>query len=67
MSNKNQRQPEIKWLSDKDLATRYGVSRATVWRWVREGHLPAPRKIGQSTSRWPVSEIDEHDRKILDA
>ena len=50
------------WFSDKDLAERYGISRMSVWRWSRAGHLPAPRKIGPNTTRWAAEEIEAHDR-----
>lgn len=35
----------------------YGVSRATVWRWVAAGRIPAPRKIGPATTVWNVGEL----------
>lgn len=47
----------IKYLSDKDLAARYSIHRATPWRWVQNGKLPAPIKINGST-RWKVSDIE---------
>lgn len=43
--------------SDKSLAERYQVSRQTIWRWVREGHLPKPVKIATGSTRWPEAEI----------
>lgn len=43
--------------TDRALAERYQVSRQTIWRWVREGHLPKPVKIGTGSTRWPESEI----------
>ncbi len=45
------------WASDKQLAERYSVSRATIWRWNKEGHLPPPAKIGGAT-RWRVADAD---------
>ena len=47
-----------------ELASRSGkpgklpVSAATVWRWVREGRLPKPFKIGPGTTVWNVDEVD---------
>ncbi|PVY78192.1 AlpA family transcriptional regulator [Tamilnaduibacter salinus] len=46
-----------KYLSDKNLAARYGVSRITPWRWVREGKYPAPIKLGDNCTRWKLSDI----------
>ena len=31
------------------VAALFGISAATVWRWVHRGLLPAPRKIGGVT------------------
>lgn len=39
-------------LTDKEVAAVIGISRATVWRWVTMGKLPAPKKIGGNTTRW---------------
>jgi predicted DNA-binding transcriptional regulator AlpA len=38
------------------VATLYGVSVPTVWRWARSGILPAPSKTVGTTS-WRVGEI----------
>jgi len=35
------------------------VSRATVWRWVREGRLPAPFKLGKNVTVWDEDLIDQ--------
>jgi len=35
----------------------YGVSSATVWRWVANGAIPAPKKLGANTSAWNVGEL----------
>lgn len=45
-----------RFLRDTDLAERWGVHRNTIWRWAREGTLPAPIAIGGS-KRWRLSEI----------
>ncbi|QSR35217.1 AlpA family transcriptional regulator [Marinobacterium iners] len=50
------------YYSDKTLATRYDVSRATIWRWVREGHLPKPFKINGST-RWSSDDLEKWEEK----
>ena len=43
-------------LTDKDAAKILGASVPTIWRWVREGIVPKPVKLGR-LSRWPRSEI----------
>ncbi len=45
------------------LASRPGkpgmlpVSPATIWRWVREGKLPKPFKLGAGTTVWDAEQI----------
>lgn len=47
---------QTKYLSDKAVANRYEVSRATVWRWANDKQLPKPIKINGST-RWIESDL----------
>lgn len=56
---------EPAWLRDKDLAHRFCVSRITIWRWVKEGRLPAPRKLSPNTTRWSAEEIRQHEKEVL--
>lgn len=42
----------------KDKVGRLPVSRATVWRWVREGRFPKPFKLGQSVTVWDADEVE---------
>lgn len=46
-------------LSVKEVSRTLNVSRATVWRWVAEGHLNPPIKIGPNTTRWRAADIGE--------
>jgi len=50
------------FLSDKDVAARYSVHRASIWRWVKTGNLPAPIKLNGST-RWKLSDIEAWEVK----
>lgn len=43
-------------LTDKEVAEIFQVHRATVWRRVKDGGLPAPIRIGK-LARFPQSEI----------
>lgn len=45
------------YLSDKAVAARYESSRATIWRWVKEGKLPRPVKLASGTTRWKLSDL----------
>lgn len=45
------------FVTDLFLADYYSVSRATVWRWVKEGRLPAPIKLTPGCTRWRFAEV----------
>lgn len=45
--------------SDKTLAKRYEVSRATIWRWLQENKLPKPIKLAAGTTRWRLADIEQ--------
>ena len=53
-----------KWLSDKEVAKRYSISRITVWRWSAQGWIPKPRKLSPGCTRWNAEELDHHDREV---
>ena len=44
-----------KLLTDIELAALLGCARSTIWKWVADGVLPKPLKIG-GMSRWKLSE-----------
>ena len=56
----------MKYVTDIQLAERYGINRCTVWRWVRKGLLPKPIQISRGTTRWKLEEIEqfEVDREL---
>jgi len=45
----NVRQPIVQGL--------FGISAATVWRMVKRGTLPAPRKLSDRVTAWNVGEL----------
>jgi predicted DNA-binding transcriptional regulator AlpA len=47
------------FIRPKDVRAIYGVSRQTVWRYVREGKLEPPRQVSPGVAGW--------DRSVLDA
>jgi predicted DNA-binding transcriptional regulator AlpA len=49
--------PDCGFISARSLAAMLSVSQVTVWRWTKAGKLPAPRKLGEGTTRWNVGEV----------
>lgn len=49
--------PDCGFVSARSLAAWLGVSQVTIWRWAKTGKLPAPRKLGEGTTRWNVGEV----------
>jgi predicted DNA-binding transcriptional regulator AlpA len=46
------------YLKDTDIAIRYGISRATIWRWVKNNKFPRPIKLGAGSTRWRLSDLE---------
>lgn len=42
------------------VAALNGISSASVWRWVKTGRLPAPKKLGPNTTAWSVGDLRRH-------
>ena len=49
--------PAPEFASDTDLARRYSVSRASIWRWSKEGIIPKPQKLGPNCTRWRLAGV----------
>ncbi|WP_084154318.1 AlpA family phage regulatory protein [Nitrincola lacisaponensis] len=45
------------YLSDKDIAQRYSIGRATVWRWITTRKFPSPVKLSPGCTRWKNSDV----------
>ncbi|MFJ5445865.1 helix-turn-helix transcriptional regulator [Methylobacillus methanolivorans] len=39
------------------VAALWTCSRGTVWRWVKEGRIPAPYKLSPRTTAWRAGEL----------
>ena len=57
------------YITDNQVAERYGVSRTTPWRWAAEGSFPKPYKLSPGCTRWKLSEVEswEADREAENA
>ncbi len=49
--------------SDTQIAAKYGVSRATIWRWVSAGKFPAPVKLSPGCTRWRLADVEAWEAK----
>lgn len=58
---------ETRYVRDTFLASRYDVSRNTIWRWVREGRLPKPERVGPGCTRFDLVAIERLDAQRSDA
>ena len=50
--------PSRQYIRAQELATMLAVHRTTLWRWVHDGHLPRPVKLGPNTVAWESTQID---------
>ncbi len=46
-----------RYLTDKEVAERYGIARQTVWKRVKNHMLPVPVKFPPGTTRWRLSTL----------
>jgi len=53
------------YLSDKQVAERYSVTRGTVWRWVRERDFPQPIKLSPGCVRWSLAVLEDRENERL--
>jgi prophage regulatory protein len=50
-------QPE-RALRQAEVCQRFGISRSTLWAWVKRGSCPRPFHIGRS-ARWREAELND--------
>ncbi len=56
----NSAKPNSPYLSDSQIANRYGVSRQTTWRWAAtDPTFPKPIKLSAGCTRFKLSELEE--------
>ena len=54
-----------KYLSDRQVAARFDISKATVWRWHESNpDFPQRVKLSPGTSRWKLSELIQFETKM---
>lgn len=47
-----------------ELTKRYGVSKATIYRWIADGRFPAPIKLGPNTSAWKTTDLEAFESSL---
>lgn len=55
------------YLRLKDLVKRVPVAKSTIWHWVQRGRFPAPIKLSERVTAWPVAAVEqwEAERRSL--
>ncbi|WP_239113570.1 helix-turn-helix transcriptional regulator [Shimia biformata] len=67
---KRRKQPAAssKYLSVKAVAHRFGVHKATIWRWFANNpDFPEPVKLSAKTTRWREEDLEEYERRLARA
>ncbi len=52
------------YLSVEQVAQRFNVSKDTIWRWKRKSEFPKPVKLGGTTTRWRLADIEEWEGRL---
>ena len=52
------------YLSVDQVAQRFNVSKDTIWRWKRQDEFPRPVKLGGTTTRWRLADIEEWEGQL---
>jgi predicted DNA-binding transcriptional regulator AlpA len=49
------------------VAALYSTTPHNVWKWVKTGRVPTPRKIGPQATRWVVGELRQSLAALAEA
>lgn len=60
---KNERKKDLKFLSQQELAARWGVSESTVFNWRDRGILPYFRVPGSKRILYSIEKIEEFEEQ----
>jgi len=59
--------PLVSFMTVDEVAQRYSVSNATVWRWVKnDPSFPEPIKLSAGTSRWAEEQLRAFERHAFE-
>ncbi|WP_458370813.1 helix-turn-helix transcriptional regulator [Pseudomonas fluorescens] len=48
----------MKYLSESQVLAQVGISRATLFRWQRDGYFPMRRKLGPKRVGWSLADVE---------
>lgn len=54
----------FEYLTYKQVAKRLGVTRQTIYRWIKNGKFPAPVKVGDQTVRFRMKDIERFENSL---
>jgi prophage regulatory protein len=49
---------EERFLRLPEVVRRVGISKSSVWLWIRQGRFPEPIRVGPRVTCWRLTEID---------
>lgn len=56
------------YLTDRQIAARFAVNRATVWRWLKvDQDFPRPISLSAGCTRWKLTDIEEWEHRKANA
>ena len=55
------------YLTDRQVAERYGINRATVWSWVKKAKMPEPVRLTPGCARWSVGDLERWESERREA
>ncbi|NIZ62307.1 hypothetical protein DL239_15130 [Sedimentitalea sp. CY04] len=62
--NQFPRTAKTQFLTDHEVAKRYGVCRQTIWRWAAKGELPNPKKVSARSTRWRIIDLVAYEASL---
>ena len=51
------------YLSDREIAARYGIHRVTPWNWAKQGKFPKPVKLTSGCTRWRLADVEAWEKE----
>lgn len=58
--------PQSGYLTADWVKRRYSISNSTLYKWIAEGHFPAPVKIGPRAVRWASVSLRKFEASLVE-